>query len=128
MKGVTVLTDNHFGGVISVAAPDGGIEDGEQISGGGYKDDNPDLSVGDKPIAEELEDGVVKGRHQGSEEEGGAYAGPAAPEKLLYQISSVRTDEVRRTTAAPRSRGPSLNEKNSLRLGITTLLAGLACP
>src|SRR3954467_13210403 len=51
-----------------------GVEDGEELAGDGDEGDHVGLSGGAEAFAEGFEDGVVTGRDEGGQEQGGAHA------------------------------------------------------
>src|SRR5690606_16337882 len=65
------------------AVPDDGVEDSEELAGGGDDGDELWLAIGDEPVAEGLEGGVVTGGDEGAHEEGGADGCPAAADEAL---------------------------------------------
>src|SRR3954449_9636209 len=60
-----------------------GVEDGEELAGDGDEGDHLGLCGGAEAFAEGLEDGVVTGRDEGGQEQGGAHALASAGDHAL---------------------------------------------
>src|SRR3954452_4632757 len=60
-----------------------GVEDGEELAGDGDEGDHVGLSGGAEAFAGGLEDGVVTGRDEGGQEQGGAHALASAGDHAL---------------------------------------------
>src|SRR3954464_1442430 len=60
-----------------------GVEDGEELAGDGDEGDHVGLAGGAEAFAEGFEDGVVTGRDESGEEQGGAHALASAGDHAL---------------------------------------------